>query len=418
MNKDELLEIIMKCNRCGACQEVCPTYKTSHEEFQLARGRNRLIRMVLEGKLCLDEEPELFKFLDECLLCGACEANCPAGVPTPQIILAMRKEYTKSKGLPLPKKVLCRNVFSDNKKINNVRKMLRIYQKSGTSQVVKAAGAFKSLDSRLPDMPRENIRKSLPKILSKPLRPKKTVAYFLGCSVNNFFPHVAESTIKVLQENNYEVIVPETNCCGAPHNSSGDHEEYMRIAKENIEILSSISVEEIIVDCATCGSMLKEYTEAFKDDPVYSKIAQEVSEKVIDISTFLLKNGYKSPKGEVRKKVTYHDPCHAVRGLKVKKAPRLILQSIPGIEFVEMKDADTCCGGAGSYGVFHPKQSKRILDNKINNFKDTGASILATSCPSCTMQITSGLRLKKVLGEVKHPIELLALAYEKGDESK
>ncbi|SMB81475.1 glycolate oxidase iron-sulfur subunit [Desulfonispora thiosulfatigenes DSM 11270] len=412
MNKDELLEMVMKCNRCGFCQEVCPTYKTSGNEFQLARGRNKLIRMTLEGVLNLKEEPELEKYINECLLCGACVEKCPAGVNTTELIAQMRNETTKIKGLSLAKRVLLKNVFSDNKKTDRVIKLMRFYQTSGTQSVLTLSDRFKNLDSKLPDIPKENVRSRLKKLLYRSLDPKEKVGYFLGCSVNNFFPNVAISTIKVLQENGYEVLVPETKCCGAPHFSAGNQDEYIKLAQENVEILSCLDTEVIIIDCQTCGSMLRDYKELFKDDETYKIMANKIYDKIIDISTFLLKYGYKKEMGKVTRRVTYHDPCHGVRYLKVKNAPRKILENIPGIEFVEMDEADTCCGGAGSYGIFNPVISKNIINRKIDNFQKTGASIIATSCPACTMQLQSGLKLNEIPGEVKHPIELLALAYD------
>ena len=107
-------------------------------------------------------------------------------------------------------------------------------------------------------------------------------------------------------------------------------------------------------------------------------------------------------------KVTFHDPCHGVRGLKVKDAPREILKKIPGIELIEMKEADMCCGGAGSYSIFHPKISRKVLERKLNNFNDTNTSVLVTSCPACMMQLGYGLRNYSIKGEVRHLVEILA----------
>jgi len=116
--------------------------------------------------------------------------------------------------------------------------------------------------------------------------------------------------------------------------------------------------------------------------------------------------------GTISKKVTYHDPCHGIRFLKVKDAPREILKSIPGLELIEMQEADMCCGGAGSYGIFNPKLSRDILARKMENFKNTQADILATSCPACTMQLSFGMKIHNLNCSVKHPVELLVQAYE------
>lgn len=412
MKKEELLEILMNCNRCGMCQEVCPTYKVSNIESNVARGRNRLIRLALENKLNLDIEPEVEKLINECLLCKACEVSCPSGVPTPEIITNIRNYYTKTKGLPLAKKIMYRGVFSRNRNINLVRDLVWVYQKTGINKLVKLSGLLNKTDEMLPNLSRKNVRNQLPELLKKLPNPKHRVAYFLGCSVNNFFSSIGIASIKVLQENNCQVIVPEVNCCGAPHHSAGDLEEFKRLAKLNLKILSSLKVEAILFDCSTCASIIKEYQQLFKDDNEYAEIAKQVAEKVEDISSYLVSIGFKKPQGTIVARVTYHDPCHGIRFLKVKDAPREILKNIPGLELMEMQEADMCCGGAGSYGIFNPKLSRDILARKMNNYQKTKATILATSCPACTMQLAFGMKLHNLNGIVKHPVELLAQAYE------
>lgn len=412
MDKEELLEMVNKCKGCGLCQEICPTYKMSGNEHQLARGRNRLIKMVLEGKLNLAEEAELDQYLNECLLCGACVDQCPAGVDNPYLIRSLRKERAKLKGLPLAKRMLLKNMFTDTSKTDKTMKIIRSYQNSGMKKVFTLSKSFKNINSKLPNIPKENASSRIKRLLYRPLNPKEQVAYFLGCTVDEFFPNVAISTIKVLQENSYEILVPNIKCCGAPHWSAGNQEEYLSLARENLEALICLETESIIVDCQTCGAMLKNYQKLFKDDATYKIMADKIHDKIIDISTFLLKKGYKGDMGLITRRVSYHDPCNGVRYLKVKNAPRKILENIPGIEFVEMEEAEMCCGGAGFYSVFNSEMSKKIIDRKLKNFQKTGASIIATSCPACAIQLQSGLKLNGISAEVKHPIELLALAYD------
>ncbi|KJS81016.1 MAG: hypothetical protein JM58_17930 [Peptococcaceae bacterium BICA1-8] len=412
MKKDELLKLLMNCNRCGLCQEVCPTYKVSHIEANVARGRNRLIRLALENQLNLDKEPEVEKIINECLLCKACEDSCPSGVPTPEIIASIRTHYTNTKGLSLGKKIMYRGVFSKNRNISLIRNLAWIYQKCGINKLVKFTGIFNKTDEMLPNLPPKNVRSLLPALIKKLPNPKHRVAYFLGCSVNNFFSSIGVASIKVLQENNCEVLVPEVNCCGAPHHSAGDMEEFKRLAKNNLKMLNNLDVEAIVFDCSTCGSVIKDYKNLFSGDKEYENVAAQVAEKVQDISSYLVSIDFNKNMGTISKKVSYHDPCHGIRFLKVKDAPREILKSIPGLELIEMQEADMCCGGAGSYGIFNPKFSRDILARKIGNYKNTQSDILATSCPACAMQLSFGMKLHNLNCSVKHPVELLAQAYE------
>ncbi|MBP1765726.1 MAG: CoB--CoM heterodisulfide reductase, partial [Firmicutes bacterium] len=122
----------------------------------------------------------------------------------------------------------------------------------------------------------------------------------------------------------------------------------------------------------------------------------------------------KSKLGEVNVTVTMHDPCHMVRGIKVTSQPREILQSIPGLKFVEMKDSDRCCGAGGSFSVAHYDVALKINNRKIENIAATNADIVATSCGMCRMHIIDGLERYKLPQDVNHVIQLLDKSYQAG----
>jgi len=208
------------------------------------------------------------------------------------------------------------------------------------------------------------------------------------------------------------VLVPASNCCGIPHEAYGETEMHIKLAKENLDSFSRFEVEAVVTDCASCAHGLHYYAELLQDDPQYSRKAQEFAAKVKESSQYLAAAGWKKEMGPVNATVTYHDPCHAVRGLKVKDEPRQILKSIPGLKFVEMAESDWCCGGAGSYNVTHYELSQRILERKMGNFKKTGAEYLATSCPACLMQLAHGLDVHKLPGSAIHVMQLLDRAYQ------
>ena len=146
-------------------------------------------------------------------------------------------------------------------------------------------------------------------------------------------------------------------------------------------------------------------------DPEYAERAAAFSDKVRDISAYLDEIGIEPPQGRVELRVTYHDPCHLVRGQGVAEAPRRILQLIPGVEFVEMKEADWCCGNAGSHAITDPEESGRILERKMANAAATEAQVIASGCPGCQIQLWRGVRRHNLPMRVVHPIELLDRAY-------
>jgi len=239
--------------------------------------------------------------------------------------------------------------------------------------------------------------------------PRGTVAYFAGCVMNWVYADAAQATRLVLSMNGYRVESPSVVCCGMPHRVYGNIEAARRLARTNIEALEPYST--IITDCATCGNALKEYREVVADDPAYRERAAAVSGKVADVSEFLMEHGLARPEGEVRVRVTYHDPCHLVRGQSVRAQPRDLLKSIPGIEFVEMKGADVCCGGAGSFCVTHPGLSEKVGAAKVESTLATSAEVVASGCPSCMSQLQALLKDRRCRMKVCHPIELVAGGY-------
>lgn len=410
---------LFRCNKCGFCQEVCPTYKVTGEEFSLARGRNQLMRLSAESVFDLTKEPEINHHIYSCLLCGNCVVACPSSVKTDMMIKVARAEITKASGQPFPIRMALQGVLADQKRLALGAKTLRFYQRSGARWLARHTGFLNLLGSLgkaegvLPDIPEKNLREKLPEILKKPANPRAKVIYFPGCIINNFFSAVGEATIRVLQENDVEVIVPEeTTCCGLPHEAYGDVETQIKVAKANIDAFSKYdNVDAIITDCSTCAHGLESYGELFENDSAYAEKAKKVAKKVKDPSQYLVNIGFKKDMGPVNAKVTYHDPCHAVRGIGVKSEPREIIKSIPGIEFVEMNESDWCCGGAGSYNVTHYDISRRILDRKMGNFKKTNANYLVTSCPSCMMQLGHGIDVHNLNARTIHVMQLLDMAY-------
>jgi len=212
--------------------------------------------------------------------------------------------------------------------------------------------------------------------------------------------------VEVLEKHDCQVtIVTDVRCCGAPHRTYGDLETAKRLATYNIKAINAEGVDAIIVDCATCGSTLKGYVDLVEG-------AKSFAKKVYDISEFLTEiTGIKPGNKKVPNVVTYHDSCHMGRGQGLGEPPRAILRAIPGLIFIEMNEADRCCGGAGSFGINHYDLSMQILNRKIENIKDTGAQIVATGCPACKMQLQHGIERNGLQIRIKHPIELLAETY-------
>ncbi|WP_434510714.1 (Fe-S)-binding protein [Desulfitobacterium sp. AusDCA] len=418
---NDFLEELNLCSRCGFCQNVCPTYKAKRIEGSVARGRIRLAKIVEEGNYKWSRNSKINEYINDCLLCGACVSVCPGAVPTPELMIRARQNINQNSGFTAIHKLVYKGVLCDQKKLKFGRKLLRFYQATGMSfllrstKVLGAVPKLKELEERLPDVPKQSFFEMLPKIQVKLQNPIYKLGYFCGCATNSFYGNVAVSAAKVLQKLNYEVSFPRVECCGEPQKSIGDLDGARNLARRNIDIFLENNFDYILTDCATCGSALKNYGKLLENDDLYKEKSKKFSSMVYDLNEFLIEQSKISTKlnpldNHKQIKVTYHDPCHQVRGQNIASAPREVLKSIPGVKLIEMEEADTCCGGAGAYGFIHGDLSQKILKSKMNHAKATGANYLATSCPACMMQLEYGIRHEKLDIKLVHPIELLELA--------
>ncbi len=409
---------VLNCIRCGLCLSVCPTYRQAGTETNSPRGRVAMVRAAVEGKLELSHN-----FVDHmyrCLNCMACTAVCPSGVKAQEIVLDARVEIDNKLPQPTAKSWIFDGMLPSPSKLETAMWPLRLYQRTGLRWLSERSGLLNLLPYNLGEL-----AKMPPTATMRPLRGrlsevtpaqgerKYRVGFFLGCAQSLLYADTSAGTVRVLARNGAEVVTPrETVCCGMPAMAYGDLDTAMKLARKNIELFERAGVDAIVTDCATCGEFGKEYRELLKHDPAYAARAAAYSDKVRDISQFLADIPMDDRLGEVKARVTYHDPCHLVRGQGVSGQPRQLLKMIPGVEFVEMKEANWCCGGAGTYMMTHYEMSMGILDRKMANAGATDADVITSGCPVCQMQLRYGVRRAGLKAKVTHPIGLLDKAYQ------
>jgi glycolate oxidase iron-sulfur subunit len=295
------------------------------------------------------------------------------------------------------------------------------YQSTGLRSLAQGLGLTNLLPGDLPKVeriigrvPRRSARKQLPEINPSKGKRRYRVGYFLGCATDLFYPEIAKATVQVLTENGCEVVIPRNlSCCGMPQMANGAYETTVDLARLNIETYEHLELDYIVTDCGTCTATIGShgYANLLSETP-WAEKAQTFSQKVVELTTFLTtKIDLLPAASELALKVTYHDPCHLAKALKITAPPRNLLKSLPGVQFVEMANADRCCGGAGTFSLSNYDLSMKILDKKMASVKESGAKILATGCPTCTMQLNHGLNLHGINCKVMHPVELLATAY-------
>jgi len=291
---------------------------------------------------------------------------------------------------------------------------VRLYQRLGLQWAVRNLGINRFLPGVLAKMEgilptlAPPLRPELPEMI--PARGKKRgrVGFFLGCAMNLVFAEVSQQTARILSQQGFDVVTPkEVKCCGAPHLAEGDRESARRLALTNVDLFLSLDVDHIVTDCAGCGCALKEYEEILENRASHDRLRLFRS-KVRDISEFLVEAGIRAD--ELRPlpmSVTYHEPCHLVHGQGLSKPPRQVIRSIPGVELREMKESDWCCGMAGSYALKEIETSRKILERKLSNVRDTDADVLVTANPGCHLQLAWGVRELGMKQPVWHVVELL-----------
>jgi glycolate oxidase iron-sulfur subunit len=180
-----------------------------------------------------------------------------------------------------------------------------------------------------------------------------------------------------------------------------------------IDNFADTNVDAIIINAAGCGHTLKEYGELLKDDPEYLQRAIDFSAKVKDVQEFLADiklTTLLSPISTEKLTLVYQDACHLLHGQKISVQPRQLLKQIPNIALTEPLDAALCCGSAGVYNMLQPETANELGSQKVRNLVNTGATIIASANPGCTLQIAKHLELQGHQTKILHPIELLDLS--------
>jgi len=411
---DDKFKEIYQCVRCASCLNVCPIYTLvgGHVYGHIYAGGIGAILTAL-----LNSQEDFDKINELCIGCRKCVDICPGKINIPGLIDELRSQTVKEKGLPFGVRMVFENVLANRKVFHNLLRLASIGQKPFTTgHVIRHLPLFlagMAKDRSLPAIADVPLRDRIGKITKKIVKPTKRVALFAGCNTDFVFPETGEAVYKVLQDLNMEVIFPEDqSCCGKPLLGMGDRDIAKKIAKRNIVAFEEAKADVILSSCPTCTETWHEtYVDLFADDAEWKLRAEKIAHKFKEFTSFVAEsyaNTGRLTSAPGGTKVTYHDSCHAKRGLGIYKEPRALLDATSGYELVEMKDCDKCCGMAGAFGIKYTEISMPILKQKITNIKDTGAEIIAVGCPACMMQIQGGLDKQAPHIKVKHIAQLLA----------
>jgi iron-sulfur cluster protein len=397
--KDEDLNEILFCLKCGGCMLQCPVFQAVGGHVYGGPVYPGGIGVLLTAVTRSSQDAE--KLLDLCADCRKCEVFCPVGIPTSEILLKLKArkgptifERTLSGGFRL------RRLASAGAQA--AAPLQRLWMKNGYLRALPLAWAK---GKRFPPL--------RPKKIGPGARPERgadreKILLFQGCLLKFFFPEVRESVLKVLRHHGFGPVCPEDqSCCGAPSHHLGHVQDVKRLLEANLKVFVRENPDVILTVCPTGHSILK------KLYPELDPRSAAWAERVFDFTDFMVRRGF-LPEGTAPDKgrVYYHFPCHYVNEMKLKDRPARLLRSL-GYDPKPEDEPYACCGFCGVFSVKNPEVGARLLENKKARIKESGETLIATDCPGCVFQLKAGLAGSATKVEVVHTAELVARAIDK-----
>jgi Fe-S oxidoreductase len=346
---------MLTCTFCGFCKSVCPYFEDNQWDPSVARGKVILAYGLGRKEIPADES--VIERIYQCTTCKDCERRCPSNIRVVDIVEAVRADLVEA-GCALP---------AHKRVIENVRKTKNPY------------GETRDVDFGVP------IRKA-------------EVGYFIGCTARYRQPEIAEHAISILNKLKVDFTLVNEVCCGSTLQRIGAKEkDYVRLMKANVDAARKLGIKKMLFTCAGCLRMFKEQYPKYVDVPFEAEhLVQFLARQDLKMRPF-------------PKRITYHDPCHLGRHLKIYDEPRKVIQMIPEAKFVELaenKETARCCGGGGGVRAADPKAAQRIASRRVKATSEI-ADLMVSACPFCASNLRLGNELVKVDIEIKDIAELV-----------
>ena len=411
-------DLLADCVHCGFCLPACPTYALWNRETDSPRGRIHLMKVALEGKTEITDE--FARHFDTCLGCMACVTACPSGVQYDKLVEATRpqieRRIDRSKSDRLFRRIIF-SLFPYPTRLRWIALKLWAYQRLGVRWFVRNSGLLSLLPRKLrameamaPPIAFGELFSSIPERIPTVGKPRKRVAFLLGCVQRVFFSNVNQATLRVLAAEGCEVVIPQgQGCCGALMYHAGQEDDAIAMARQFIDEFDKEidNVDAIVINAAGCGSTLKQYGHILADDPVYSAKAKALSAKCRDISELLAELEPRAPRHPLPIRVAYHDACHLRHAQNVISEPRQVLAQVPELDVREIPEAGMCCGSAGIYNLVEPEAADQLGALKEKQCLSTEADTIVSSNPGCLLQIKSSLERSGRTLRTMHLVEIV-----------
>ncbi|HEX9268858.1 MAG TPA: LUD domain-containing protein [Candidatus Limnocylindria bacterium] len=412
MRADEAFSEALRCIRCGACSNVCPSY-------QVVGGH--VFGHIYTGPIGLVVSPwhhgiESVAFEQGmCLGCNACDTVCPVGIPLATLINDVRAQAVERTGEPIAKRMALAQ-WSSPDRIDRAAgwgtMLQRPFRRAGQVRAPALLGGALAREKSLPAFAEQPLHYRAREIaLTNPAAPVARVALFPSCIVDRFLPDAGHAAARVLQELGAEVHLAEgRRCCGLPQLNSGDRRTAITMAKDAIAALERVGADAIVAPSSSCAiTMAQDYPRILRSEPEWAARATALAERIHAFTGYCLdlarRSGRRGRRLDLR--ATYHDACQSANVLGIHDEPRQLLRDVAGVELVEMAESSVCCGFGGSFSFEYPEVADRILARKLANVERTGATCVITDNPGCLTHLRGGLDARASEIRVRHLAEVL-----------
>ncbi len=357
---------------------------------------------------------------DACLGCMACVDACPSGVQYNRLVEQVRPQIERrfARGWRVrASRAALFAVLPHPRRMRTVAAAVALTQALGLRRALQlqpvrrlVPQTLRRLDDMAPSLRRADLSVRAPRHLRPRGRRLLRVALLTGCVQDAFFSHVNRATARVLAAHGCEVLVPPLqSCCGALEIHSGREQPALLRMRELIAQMETLAIDHVVVNSAGCGSAMKEYGAMLAGDPFWAARAASFSARVRDVMEVLADLEIQRPARlhPMPARVAYHDACHLAHAQRVRAQPRAVLGRIPGLELVDLREADVCCGSAGIYNLVAPATADDLGARKAENVAASGAELVIAGNGGCLLQISAALRRSGHPLPAFHPVELL-----------
>ncbi|MFX0133744.1 MAG: (Fe-S)-binding protein [Candidatus Hodarchaeota archaeon] len=359
MDLKNLKDWLYRCPKCNSCKYIykdysksCPSGEKFHWETYWGSGRVWMAYALKNGELQWSDS--IIKAIFACPTCGNCAEQCEQEIKDHLIDIyeALRAEAVKSGYGPMPEhKIYAKFAAEKHNPYNEAHEERTNWMKNPIT-----------------------------------MKDNAKILYFVGCTSSYREKEIANATLEILNKLNLDFTVSKDEwCCGSPLLRTGQIDNAKNLIAHNIELFKKMGIKKIITSCAGCFRTLN------KDYPDFKDLGIEIQH----ISDFLLEKMKDTSLKEINIKVTYHDPCHIGRHSGLFDSPRQVIQSIPGIDLVEMKrirENAWCCGAGGGVKSAFKDWAVEIATERVKEAEETGADILLSSCPFCRRNLNDAIK--------------------------